>query len=776
MFSVVISEDGVNFTEVLTRDYLVDYGGPSDVDKWIKESVNLTAYAGKTVHIGFLHKNTYPIDQRDDNGIKIDNVCIFGVMEENTRSAVRGVDGVLQLQIENMHFPRGTYYVVAAAESEFTLYLSKQDIIEDIIFEGTGDWKVPGNWNINEVPLATDDVIIRGEGPAIVSDEVEVNSVLIDEAYSGIIIEEGGILEVTEGIENTDPELLVIEDGGQVYQNAADVAATFNMTIQNPKSWGPDGTDHTGGWQFIASPFLDADVLDYVTPENGDYDLYKYDGLVDTLEWRNYKLHHDEMICDLATDMQGWTVINVDGGNTWTHSATAGSDGANGYIQCSSKNANDYLVSPRRINTYPESKLRFWVKNSTNKTSTTEVQIWLSEQETVPTAANQFTIQIDTTVNVTGTWTQVEISLRKHADLDDPDLKEYWYGIRHYTTANNNRNVMIDNIEVVNYYDEATPFESQFVLGRGYMASYEKESMASLQGVLNHETSFDYKVEFNDADRWENFYLLGNPFSHNVKWTDFTHSNIVNGFAVVDSEDGSYIYDVNADIKVGDGFMIMTTGTNPSISVARGTRNEVADYLNVVASGKDGDDNFIVSLSGDEYEDYKKLENFNKDIANIYVAEYGNKYSIVNRDEDVEEVEFCFNAKKIGNYTIDVIPHGDFASVKLYDRVENVETDMLSGKGYQFFALNTKDNYNRFVLKFVKKSDMEEGNFVYQSGEDLVIEAEGLVQIIDVMGRLVYSGEHSGISRVSVSGMENSAYIVRNINNNGVKTQKIVIL
>ena len=772
MFSVVVSEDGVNFTEVLVKDYLVDYGGPSEGDKWIKETVNLTAYSGQTVHIGFLHKNTYPIGERDDNGIKIDNVCISGVMEEETRSASRSsVDGVLQLQITELLFPRGTYYVTAAAESDFTLYLSKRDSITDIIFEGIGDWKIADNWNIKEVPMATDDVIIRGEGPAIVSDEVEVNAILIDEAYSGIIIEEAGILEVTEGIENADPELLVIEDGGQIYQNAADVAATFNMTIQNPKSWGPDGTDHTGGWQFIASPFLDADVLDYVTPATGDYDLYKYDGLVDTLEWRNYKLHHDEMVCDFADGLQDWTVIG-----SWTHNTGAGSDGANGYVQCSSLRANSYLVSPKRITTYPESKLRFWVRNSTNRTSSTEVQIWLSEQETAPTAANQFTIQVDTTVSVTNTWQQVEISLRNYADLDDPDLKEYWYGIRHNTTSNINSNVMIDNVEIVNYYDEATMFESQFVLGRGYMASYETESMASLQGVLNHETSFDYKVAFNDADRWENFYLLGNPFSHNVKWTDFTHSNIVNGFAVVDSGDGSYIYDVNADIKVGDGFMIMTTGANPSISVARGTRNKVADYLNVIASGNDGDDNFIVSLSGEEYEGFKKLENFNKDIANIYVAEYGNKYSIVNRDEDVEEVEFCFNAKKIGNYTIDVIPHGDFASIKLYDRVENVETDMTTGKGYKFFAVDSKDNYNRFVLKFVKKADMEDGNFVYQSGEDLIINAEGTIQIMDVMGRLFYQGTSSGVSRVNVSGMENAAYIVRNINNNEVRIQKIVIL
>ena len=223
--------------------------------------------------------------------------------------------------------------------------------------------------------------------------------------------------------------------------------------------------------------------------------------------------------------------------------------------------------------------------------------------------------------------------------------------------------------------------------------------------------------------------------------------------------------------------MIMTTGSNPTISVTKTrSRNAVADYLNVVASGSDGDDNFIVSLSGEENEGFKKLENFNKDISTVYVMEYGTQYGIVNRDADVEEVEFCFDAKKIGYYTISVTPNGDFSSVSLYDRIEDVETDMMTGKGYRFFTMNSEDNYNRFVLRFSKKSDLEDGNFVYQSGDELVIDADGLVQVMDVMGRIIYSGEQSGINRVNIGGMKNSACVVRNINNNEVRTQKIVIL
>ena len=397
-----------------------------------------------------------------------------------------------------------------------------------------------------------------------------------------------------------------------------------------------------------------------------------------------------------------------------------------------------------------------------------------ADKAVAPTTADEFVTKVGT-VTVTNEWQQVEFLLEAYADQDDRDFMEYWIAIRSIADGSSNTEVLVDKLELANY-EEANPYETEFVLGRGYMASYEKATSASLQGVLNHERTFDYKVAFNADDRWENFYLIGNPFPFNIKWTNFSHSGIVNGFAVVDN-DGSYVYDVDADIKVGDGIMIMTTGSNPTISVKKTrSRNAVADHINVVASGADGDDNFIISLSGEEYAGYKKLENFNGEISTVYVSEYGTQYGIVNRDADVEEVEFCFDAKKMGYYTIDVILDGNYSSVTLYDRIENVETDMLSGNGYKFFALDARENYNRFVLRFSKKTDSDGGNFVYQSGDELVIDAEGLVQIIDVMGRIVYSGEQSGVNRVNVNGLENSACVVRNINNNEVRTQKIVIL
>ena len=70
----------------------------------------------------------------------------------------------------------------------------------------------------------------------------------------------------------------------------------------------------------------------------------------------------------------------------------------------------------------------------------------------------------------------------------------------------------------------------------------------------------------------------------------------------------------------------------------------------------------------------------------------------------------------------------------------------------------------------------DNSHFVYQSGEDLIIDAEGTVQIIDVMGRVLVSDEvESTNNRINVSGFRNGTYMVRVINGSEVKVEKVVI-
>jgi hypothetical protein len=54
-----------------------------------------------------------------------------------------------------------------------------------------------------------------------------------------------------------------------------------------------------------------------------------------------------------------------------------------------------------------------------------------------------------------------------------------------------------------------------------------------------------------------------------------------------------------------------------------------------------------------------------------------------------------------------------------------------------------------------------------------MVKGEGILQIVDVTGRIVVQGD--AINRVSTSGMTAGMYVLRLINGSEVKTQKIVI-
>ncbi|MBE6335827.1 MAG: T9SS type A sorting domain-containing protein, partial [Lentimicrobiaceae bacterium] len=116
-----------------------------------------------------------------------------------------------------------------------------------------------------------------------------------------------------------------------------------------------------------------------------------------------------------------------------------------------------------------------------------------------------------------------------------------------------------------------------------------------------------------------------------------------------------------------------------------------------------------------------------------------------------------------------------FEELYLLDKEKGNKVNILE-EDYTFIA-TTADDAERFVLlKNNGQQTTDNGHFAYISGEDLIINAEGAVQIIDMMGRVVYSIDvTSDNSRINVSGFDNAAYIVRVVNEEGVKVQKIIV-
>ena len=185
----------------------------------------------------------------------------------------------------------------------------------------------------------------------------------------------------------------------------------------------------------------------------------------------------------------------------------------------------------------------------------------------------------------------------------------------------------------------------------------------------------------------------------------------------------------------------------------------------------------VINFAGADKAGFPKLQNFNEEIPCLYVNSEATRYGIFNYDRDVKEVPLSFESK-MGNYTISIDAEGEYDYVTLVDRQTGIETNMLL-EDYNFTATSSvKDNADRFIVRFALKSDVKEETerFAYQSGDELIIEAEGTVQMFDVMGRMVYNSDvKSRGERINVGHLNKAAYLLRLVNGEGVKVQKVII-
>lgn len=102
-----------------------------------------------------------------------------------------------------------------------------------------------------------------------------------------ITVGTGSVMTINNGsFTNTDPEKLIIEDGGQlIHDNAVSATIQKNVTgYSNSKD------KDNNGYLLIASPVeSDLNVATHTNLTEGDYDLYYFDQSQAQEEWRNYK-------------------------------------------------------------------------------------------------------------------------------------------------------------------------------------------------------------------------------------------------------------------------------------------------------------------------------------------------------------------------------------------------------------------------------------------------------------------------------------------------------
>lgn len=377
----------------------------------------------------------------------------------------------------------------------------------------------------------------------------------------------------------------------------------------------------------------------------------------------------------------------------------------------------------------------------------------------------------------------VTVSLTKEIDPYDQENESGWYTISApFATKSIN---IVGDYTLFRYDEGKALWENHkkhnfgIEVGRGYLYANLEGNDLTLVGVANvYEDDYATSLTFEStAEELKGNHLLGNPYTFDITGNHLA-GDIAGGFYQM-AGDGAWVpSELTEEIAVGEGFLVQAnSATNLAINkTATETRSADNGSLQINVANDVYSD--VAYVSFNEGVGLSKISHQNANIPMVYVPVENNDYAIAYLGENVEEVPFSFEAKTMGTYTISVKAQNcEFSTMTLVDRFTGVETNLLF-EDYSFIA-KSSDNSDRFILKLSRgTTDLEEEHFAYINNNGLIINnasGNATLQIFDVMGRPVSSHNVSGNANIAMESLTNGVYILRLIDDNNVRIQKVVI-
>ncbi len=308
--------------------------------------------------------------------------------------------------------------------------------------------------------------------------------------------------------------------------------------------------------------------------------------------------------------------------------------------------------------------------------------------------------------------------------------------------------------------------------------------------VYNMDVIQDVELNYDGTATFAGWNLVGNPFTETAYFADNRP------FYKMNAEGSEIIAATSNSIEVMEGVFVVATedGEILTFTTTVPVSNSKGLAVNISRANRGGSTSAVIDRAIIRFDGGQTLGKFtlHKDDSRIYIPQDGEEYAIVNA-ETTGEIPVNFKASKNGTYTISVDVEGlELGYLHLIDNLTGLDVDLLATPSYSFEA-KTTDYASRFKLVFSADSEdgpsTGSGTFAYISDGNIIIndgpstpstssgtEGSGTstLQIVDVTGRIVVT-RGGRIQCVPTSGMTPGVYVLRLINGDDVKTQKIVI-
>ena len=347
--------------------------------------------------------------------------------------------------------------------------------------------------------------------------------------------------------------------------------------------------------------------------------------------------------------------------------------------------------------------------------------------------------------------------------------------------------------------------------GRGYLYAHSTDTTLVFSGVPysgNGVVDLIYSTANSDANM-HGWNLVGNPFgtAATLGTTPFYRMNAT-GTEIIVSETNT--------VDAMEGIFVKATTTGQSVTFTQATaplkspqRGDIGGFIVLdLGHGNAVIDRAIVRLGeGQTLPKFQMRDNSTK----IYIPQVNEDYAVVSVGGTdgactvSTEIPVNFKAEENGTYTLTAnIDNMEMSYLHLVDNMTGADVDLLTppacghpltegdvplykgGQGdstthtatYTFTA-KTTDYESRFKLVFSVGGDANGDNeapFAFINNGNIIVNGEGTLQVIDLMGRVIRTvGLSQCGSRTSTAGMPAGVYVLRLIDGNDVKVQKIVI-
>ena len=305
----------------------------------------------------------------------------------------------------------------------------------------------------------------------------------------------------------------------------------------------------------------------------------------------------------------------------------------------------------------------------------------------------------------------------------------------------------------------------------GYLYANSATQTLNLSGELNSGIySQTVNLSYNNSmESLKGFNLLGNPTAHEISFTK--SADVADGYYYVNDGD-DWVYTTGNSVPVGRGFLVKANATGQTVTLnpqSKGGNPDKGQYLCLSI----GEDNAYVKLNEGVS---MPLMDFKGKHSSLYLLCDHKPYVMLVRN-DAEALDLCFETRHNGTQTLTVDASNlGLNYLHLIDNMTGADIDLLATPSYNFEA-KTTDYATRFRLVFNDHTtdgpSTSSGTFAYINNGNIVVNGEGVIQIVDVTGRVVVKGD--AINGVSTSELTPGVYVLRLVNGENVMTQKIVI-